>query len=201
MPARSDLRAIDPSGPEILPRRWEFDHRPARSTLVHAIVDLLRAIAKISRACRKACAAFAYATMVPRCRASTRSDARGIVDMMRLGHFRPVHVKSKASQLLRTTLIARKKFVDHMLAIEDTIRGLMKVHGLKLGIVHRSRFAARVETLLADAPDLRTAIESLLEVRNMMRKQKAVLDRQLAQTARKDAVCKRLMTVSGVGLS
>jgi hypothetical protein len=41
--------------------------------------------------------------------------------MMRLGHYRPVHVKSKASQLLRTTLIARKKFVDHMLAIEDTI--------------------------------------------------------------------------------
>jgi hypothetical protein len=69
--------------------------------------------------------------------------------MMRLGHYRSVHVKSKASQLLRTTLIARKKFVDHMLAIEDTIRGLMKVHGLKLGAVHRSRFAARVETLLA----------------------------------------------------
>ena len=72
--------------------------------------------------------------------------------MMRLGHYRPVHVKSKASQLLRTTLIARKKFVDHMLAIEDTIRGLMKVHGLKLGAVHRSRFAAKVEMLLADAP-------------------------------------------------
>jgi hypothetical protein len=44
--------------------------------------------------------------------------------MMRLGHYRSVHVKSKASQLLRTTLIARKKFVDHLLAIEDTIRGV-----------------------------------------------------------------------------
>jgi hypothetical protein len=32
--------------------------------------------------------------------------------------------KSRASQLLRTVLIARKKFVDHMLAIENTIRGL-----------------------------------------------------------------------------
>ena len=82
-----------------------------------------------------------------------RSDARGIADMMRLGHYRPVHVKSKASQLLRTTLIARKKFVDHMLAIEDTIRGLLKVYGLKIGAVHRCTFAARVETLLADAPD------------------------------------------------
>lgn len=128
-----------------------------------------------------------------------RSDARGIADMMRLGHYRPVHVKSKASQLLRTILIARKKFVDHMLAIEDTIRGLMKVHGLKLGKVHRSRFAAKVETLLGDLADLRMAIEPLLEARNMMRKQSVAFERQLGQIARKDAVCKRLMTVSGVG--
>jgi transposase len=128
-----------------------------------------------------------------------RSDAHGIAKMMRLGHYRPVHVKSKASQLLRTTLIARKKFVDHMLAIEATIRGLLKVHGLKLGAVHRCAFAARVETLLTDAPELRIAIEPLLEARNVMRKQKVMLDRSLGQAARKDEVCKRLMTVSGVG--
>jgi transposase len=123
-----------------------------------------------------------------------RSDARGIADMMRLGHYRPVHVKSKASQLLRTVLIARKKFVDHMLAIENTIRGLLKVHGLKLGNVHRRRFAAKVETLLADGADLRVAIEPLLEARNMMRKQKVIFDRRLGQMARRDEVCKRLMT-------
>jgi transposase len=128
-----------------------------------------------------------------------RSDARGIADMMRLGHYRPVHVKSKASQLLRTALIARKKFVEHMLSVETTIRGLLKVHGLKLGNVHRCRFAAKVEALLDDAPELRLAITPLLEARNMMRKQKAALDRQLGQMARADAVCKRLMSVSGVG--
>jgi len=82
-----------------------------------------------------------------------RSDARGIADMMRLGHYRPVHVKSKASQLMRTTLIARRKFADHMVAIEATIRGLLKVHGLKLGLVHRARFAAKVEGMLTDAPE------------------------------------------------
>src|SRR5437899_3203976 len=83
-----------------------------------------------------------------------RSDARGIADMMRLGHFKSVHVKSRSSLLVRTTLIARKKFVDHMLSIELTIRGLLKVHGLKIGAVHRCTFAARVELLLVDAPEL-----------------------------------------------
>ena len=34
-----------------------------------------------------------------------RSDARGIAEMMRLGHFKPVHVKSRQSQLVRTTLM------------------------------------------------------------------------------------------------
>jgi transposase len=33
----------------------------------------------------------------------------------------------------------------------------------------------------------------------MMRKQKALLDRRLGQIARKDEVCKRLMTIPGVG--
>src|SRR6185295_17899967 len=76
-----------------------------------------------------------------------RSDARGIAEMMRLGHYRPVHVKSREAQLLRTTLIARRKFVIHMLAIEQTIRGLLKVYGLKLGRVHRCAFAAKVLAL------------------------------------------------------
>jgi len=128
-----------------------------------------------------------------------KSDARGIAEMMRLGHFRKVHVKSKASQMLRTVLAARDNFVHHMVAIEQSIRSLLKVHGLKVGAVHRCTFAARIESLLANAPDLRLAIEPLLEARNMMRKKTALLDRQLSQLARKDEVCKRLMTVSGVG--
>ncbi len=73
------------------------------------------------------------------------------------------------------------------------------MHGLKLGIVHLARFAAKVEAMLADAADLRVAMEPLLEARNMMRAKKALLDRQLSQMARKDDVCKLLMTISGVG--
>ena len=94
-----------------------------------------------------------------------KSDARGLAEMLRLGHFRVVHVKSRASQLLRTTLIARRSFVEHMVAIEQTIRGLLKVYGLKLGAVHRCTFAARVEALLADAPELRLAIKPLRHLR------------------------------------
>lgn len=128
-----------------------------------------------------------------------RNDARGIADMMRLDHFKPVHVKSRESQLLRTMLAARKTFIDHMLEIEQAIRGFLKVYGLKLGEVHRCKFAAKVDMLLADLPELRAAIWPLVEARTMMRKQAKDLDYQLEKRARKDEVCKRLMTIPGVG--
>ena len=43
----------------------------------------------------------------------------------------------------------------------------------------RCTFAAKVEALLDDAPELHAAIAPLLEARNVMRKQKVVLDRRL----------------------
>jgi transposase len=119
--------------------------------------------------------------------------------MMRLGHFKSVHVKSRSSQLMRTMLAARKTFVDHMLELEQAIRGYLKVYGLKIGAVHRCTFAAKVEILLAELPELRAAIAPLLEARNMMRKKKKELDAQLEKQARKDPVRKRLMTIPGVG--
>src|ERR1700741_4888012 len=77
-----------------------------------------------------------------------RNDARGLAEMMRLGHYRPVHVKSPAAQSMRTTLVARMQLVSGQLQIENTIRGLLRLYGLKIGAIHRNRFAARVAELL-----------------------------------------------------
>ncbi len=65
-----------------------------------------------------------------------KNDARGIAEMMRLGHYRPVHVKSAAAQSMRTTLVARMQLAASQLQIEGTIRGLLKVYGLKIGAIH-----------------------------------------------------------------
>jgi transposase len=69
-----------------------------------------------------------------------KNDARGIAEMMRLGHYRSVHVKAPGAQWMRTTLTARMQLVASQLQIEGTIRGLLKVYGLKIGAVHRNRF-------------------------------------------------------------
>jgi len=128
-----------------------------------------------------------------------RNDARGIAAMMRLGHFKPVHVKSKAAQLQRAVLVGRAQIVSTMLQIENTIRGLMRVQGLKIGKVHRNRYSERVRELCQRAPLLLPAVEPLLEARDTMRAQQVKMDRALVRTIREDPICRLLMTVPGVG--
>lgn len=121
--------------------------------------------------------------------------------MMRLGHYRPVHVKSPAAQSMRTTLAVRMQLVASQLQIEGTIRGLLKIYGLKIGAIHRNRFAARVADLLelAALSELSAAIEPLLRVREAMRAERKAFDRTLAAVSRQDDVTRRLMTIPGVG--
>src|SRR3954453_11888868 len=130
-----------------------------------------------------------------------KNDARGIAEMMRLGHYRPVHVKSPAAQGMRTTLAVRMQLVASQLQIENTIRGLLKVYGLKIGAIHRNRFAARVAELLAMAslPQLAAAIEPLLRVRESMRAERKAFDRTFAAQSRQDEVTRRLITIPGAG--
>ncbi len=93
-----------------------------------------------------------------------RNDARGLAEMMRVGHYRAVHVKSPEAQMVRTVLQARRQVVATLLQIQGSIRGLLKVYGLKVGETHRCRFDKRVRDLLVEAPKLEVAIGPLLRV-------------------------------------
>lgn len=128
-----------------------------------------------------------------------KNDARGIADMMRLGHFKPVHVKSLAALHMKTLIVARKQMLSAILKLEGTIRGLLRVHGVKVGEVHRCRFRERIEELLKAAPQLALAIEPLLDASDLMRQRYRKFDNHLGRIARGDKTCLRLMTVPGVG--
>jgi transposase len=71
--------------------------------------------------------------------------------------------------------------------------------GLKVGIVGKLKFEARIKELVESHPDLAVLVEPLLVVRRVLREQTAVLHRRLLAIVRDDAVCRRLMTVPGVG--
>jgi transposase len=128
-----------------------------------------------------------------------RNDARGIAQMMRVGLYRPVHVKTLRSQKLRMLLTHRKLLQSKAIAIENDLRATLRNFGLKVGIVGTVKFEARIRELVANLPDLAVLVEPLLIVRRAIREQVGILHRRLLAIVRDDDVCRRLMTIPGVG--
>ena len=128
-----------------------------------------------------------------------RNDARGLAQPVRTGWFRAVRVKSTESQELRMLLTSRKLLHGKCLDVENQTRGLLKAFGLRVGPVARARYDTRVRELLAGRERLLAVAEPLLRARAALWKEFNTLHLLLLRTARKDAVCRRLMTVPGVG--
>jgi transposase len=128
-----------------------------------------------------------------------RNDARGIAQMMRVGLYRPVHVKTLRSQKLRMLLTHRKLLQSKAIAIENDLRGTLRNFGLKVGMVGTVKFEGRIKELVENLPDLAILVEPLLIVRRALREQLVILHRRLLAIVRDDAVCRRLMTTPGVG--
>jgi transposase len=128
-----------------------------------------------------------------------RKDARGIAQLLRMGWYRPVHCKSPPAQEVRALLVGRKLLQGKLLDVELGIRGLLRGFGLKLGEVSKGRFAARVRELIAGQPMLERVVEPMLRAREALRCEFHVLHRAVLAIVREDAVCRRLMSVPGVG--
>src|SRR5882757_10051760 len=128
-----------------------------------------------------------------------RNDARGIAQMMRVGLYRPVHVKTIRSQKLRMLLTHRQLLQSKAIAIENDLRATLRNFGLKVGMVGKVRFEARIKELVENLPELAVLVEPLLIVRRVLREQIVVLHRRLLAIVRDDEVCRRLMTTPGVG--
>ena len=128
-----------------------------------------------------------------------RNDARGIAQMMRAGLYRPVHVKTLRNQKLRMLLTHRKLLQSKAIAVDNDLRGTLRNFGLKVGLVGAARFETRIKELVENLPDIAALVEPLLIVRRVLREQIAVLHRRLLVIVKDDEVCRRLMTIPGVG--
>jgi len=128
-----------------------------------------------------------------------RKDARGIAQLLRMGWYRPVHRKSPPAQEVRALLAGRKLLQGKLLDVELSIRGLLRGFGLKLGEVSKGRFAARVRELATGQPMLERVVEPMLRARDALRSEYLTLHRAVLAIVREDAVCRRLMSVPGVG--
>jgi transposase len=96
-------------------------------------------------------------------------------------------------------LTHRKLLQSKAIAIENDLRATLRNVGLKVGVVGTVKFEERIKELVESTPDLVVLVEPLLIVRRVLREQIGILHRRLLAIVRDDEVCRRLMTVPGVG--
>ena len=128
-----------------------------------------------------------------------RNDARAIAQAMAVGWFTAVHVKTVESQELRLLLTNRKTLQTSRVRLENEIRGTLKAFGLKVGRVSTAAFEARVIELTADRPRLQAMVKPMLAARQALRLQFDALHVMVLTAVKTHAVCRRLLTVPGVG--
>jgi transposase len=130
---------------------------------------------------------------------SDRNDARNIAQLMRLGWFRPVHCKSMAAQEVRAMLTARKLVQCKLLDIENSLRGILRGFGLKVGKTTRTRLADRIAELVKGHPSLEVIAASLLRARAVLLAEFNSFEKRIRRTSLLDAKAKLLMSTPAVG--
>ena len=138
----------------------------------------------------------AFETMLVK---SDRNDARGIAQLMRLGWFKPVHCKSLAAQEMRALLTARKLVQSKLHDVQNSLRGILRGFGLKVGEITPPRFSGRITELVAGHPNLEMIAEALLAVHAALLREFKGFEKHLRSTARSDTRARLLMSVPGVG--
>jgi transposase len=142
----------------------------------------------------------AHAALSVRMNKSDQNDARGLAELVRIGWYREVRVKSETSQKVRAILVARSRLVCIRRDIENQVRSMIKEYGLLFRRAIGPLFRKQVIELLGEGHQLRSVIDPLLLIHDQVCQQQRKLDDEVRRLAKADDTTRRLMTVPGVGV-
>jgi transposase len=128
-----------------------------------------------------------------------KNDARGIAEMMRVGIYRAVHIKSPDGQRLRALLTTRKFLRIKITDTENAIRAALLARGIKPPAGRGSTFETRMQLAMERDPSAAEIAAPLLAARRAMVEEADRLEATLLAFANGDPICRRLMTAPGVG--
>jgi len=129
-----------------------------------------------------------------------KHDARGIAQLLLSGWYRRVHIKSMQSHHIRLLLASRKAVLSKCIDLEQEIRGLFKIFGIKLPPkLGHGAFDTEVRDIIEADETLSHALLPMLDARLVLYQTFRVLDNRTRKMAHRDPVCERLMSAPGVG--
>jgi len=128
------------------------------------------------------------------------NDAEGIAEAMRCNMYREVALKTLKETQITTLLKSRKTLVEQRTQVSNTIRGLLKSYGVKIGSVGKSGFPDKVRKLLiGKVEEAKDGVEGLLKVFEIQCEEIKRISEKVKKIAEDDPEVKRLMTIPGVG--
>jgi len=110
----------------------------------------------------------AQAVLSVRPNKSDRGDARGLAEMVRVGWFKAVQVKSLASHERKAPLIARHQLVDMRVPVDNQFRGILKTFGVVTGKRNRGQLGQRAQELSEGRPGIESIVVSMVAVRDSL---------------------------------
>ncbi len=142
----------------------------------------------------------AHAALSVRINKSDQNDAKGLAELVRVGWYREVKVKSEESQKVRAILVARSRLVSIRREIENQVRSMIKEYGLLFRRAIGLQFRNQVIELVAEDHQLRAIIDPLLSIHEHVCRQQTKFDEEVRRLAKADDTTRRLMSVPGVGV-
>lgn len=129
-----------------------------------------------------------------------KNDARGICEALRVGHFRECVHRSDNAVETRSLLHLRQTAIEERTHIINSVRGHLKVYGIKFAKKAGKTFRKMVEEAITDLrPSIQRAIQSLLNILDVLNEEIKKLTREVETVAEADEDVKLLQTVDGVG--
>ena len=131
-----------------------------------------------------------------------KNDAEGLAQLVRMGWYREVGVKSLASHTARAMLGVRAQLVGMRTNVMNQLRGTLKTFGIVLGKGKgRGRaFEQQVQQIAQRGGLLGDTLQALLAVRRSLGEQFLILDRRVSTFSKANSACRQLMTAPGIGV-
>jgi transposase len=129
-----------------------------------------------------------------------KNGARGIAEALRARHYKECVHRSDETMEIRTMLHGRQTAVEERSHMVTSIKGHLKVYGVKLGKGSGKGFREKVEqSIVGLKPRIKKVIACLLNILDALDEEIKELDKLVKDTAKEDKDVKLLQSVDGVG--
>jgi transposase len=130
-----------------------------------------------------------------------KHDSRIIADALRCKYYNEVHQKEQNLVELKMMLKVRSSLMKISLELKNSIRGHLKIFGVRLPSLSNAKFYNEVQKILSLQSNMvKESILPLLQSFMNINEQLASLDRNIRELGKNDEDVKLLTTIPGIGV-